>query len=180
MCYKSVSPECHFGILAPSMLPPQAVSTTRHAVALETLIGSQPRRRETVSRELSSSCHFDDWQRSSLFLHAARSISEDFSSGGGDPKSRESEEFCQGRERDRSRERDDRDEGQHFLSSSAPILDSFCSIISTRMNRTHQSLRWQHLIPSPQLQVDLSTSTHQCGTTSRSRHVGIPSNRRSR
>ena len=49
-CYKSVNPECNFGVLAPSMLPPHAVSTPVHAVAMETLIGSQPRRRETVSR----------------------------------------------------------------------------------------------------------------------------------
>ena len=118
MCYKSVSAECHFGILAPSMLPPQAVSTTRHAVALETLIGSQPRRRETVSRKFNFDTRATHAASSLVFLFrrgTARSISEDFSSGGaGDPKSRESEEFCQGRERDRSRERDDRDEGQHF------------------------------------------------------------------
>lgn len=50
MCYKSVNPECNYGILAPILLPPHAVSTTRHTVALETLIGSQPRRRETASR----------------------------------------------------------------------------------------------------------------------------------
>nr|CAG4635922.1 EOG090X00MP [Eubosmina coregoni] len=50
MCYKSVNPECNYGILAPSMLPPHAVSSTRHMVALETLIGSQPRRRETASQ----------------------------------------------------------------------------------------------------------------------------------
>nr|CAG4641443.1 EOG090X00MP [Eurycercus lamellatus] len=96
MCYKSVNPECNYGILAPSLLPPHAVSTTRHTVALETLIGSQPRRRETAS---------------------PRSISEDFSSGGGGAESsskcttREVDDsFCQNRERDRSRERDDRDE----------------------------------------------------------------------
>nr|CAG4646023.1 EOG090X00MP [Macrothrix elegans] len=90
MCYKSVNPECNYGILAPSLLPPHAVSTSCHTVALETLIGSQPRRRETAS---------------------PHSISEDFSSGGGDAtnKSREADDnFCsQSRERDRSRERDD-------------------------------------------------------------------------
>ena len=46
----------------------------------------------------------------------ARSISEDFSSGGGgDPTTKSFRETddnsCQSRERDRSRERDDRDEG---------------------------------------------------------------------
>ena len=50
MCYKSVNPECNYGILAPSLLPPHAVSNNCHSVALETLIGSQPRRRETASR----------------------------------------------------------------------------------------------------------------------------------
>ena len=49
-CYKLVSPDCNFGILAPILLPPHAVSATRHMVAMETLIGSQPRRRETASR----------------------------------------------------------------------------------------------------------------------------------
>nr|CAH0112874.1 unnamed protein product [Daphnia galeata] len=49
MCYKSVNPECNYGILAPSLLPPHAVSNNCHSVALETLIGSQPRRRETAS-----------------------------------------------------------------------------------------------------------------------------------
>nr|CAG4634607.1 EOG090X00MP [Alona affinis] len=94
MCYKSVNPECNYGILAPSLLPPHAVSTSRHTVALETLIGSQPRRRETAS---------------------PRSISEDFSSGGGaesvaKPSRDVDDNFSQSRERDRSRERDDRDE----------------------------------------------------------------------
>jgi len=114
-CYKLVSPDCNFGILAPILLPPHAVSATRHMVAMETLIGSQPRRRETAS---------------------PRSISEDFSisgtaalGGGGSNagagaasagvsapsgdvclKSREADDFYQGRERDRSRERDDRED----------------------------------------------------------------------
>ncbi|XP_057371949.1 diacylglycerol kinase theta-like [Daphnia carinata] len=93
MCYKSVNPECNYGVLAPSLLPPHAVSNNCHTVALETLIGSQPRRRETAS---------------------PRSISEDFSSGGGEAANksfRESDDnYSQSRERDRSRERDDRDE----------------------------------------------------------------------
>nr|CAG4644551.1 EOG090X00MP [Leptodora kindtii] len=55
---------------------------------METLIGSQPRRRETVS---------------------PRSISEDFSSGN-EGRLRDAEDVYQGRERDRSREREDRDE----------------------------------------------------------------------
>lgn len=51
-----------------------------------------------------------------IFSSSARSISEDFSSGGGGDVTKPSrdadESFCQNRERDRSRERDDRDEGK--------------------------------------------------------------------
>ena len=53
---------------------------------------------------------------SSQYFVLARSISEDFSSGGGgegpNKSFRETDDnYCQSRERDRSRERDDRDEG---------------------------------------------------------------------
>ena len=51
MCYKLVNVECNFGVLSAIMLPPQAVNSVRHTVAMETLIGcSPPRRRETASR----------------------------------------------------------------------------------------------------------------------------------
>lgn len=54
-----------------------------------------------------------------MFFALARSISEDFSSGGAGEAAnksfRESDEnHSQSRERDRSRERDDRDEGIQF------------------------------------------------------------------
>ncbi|KAH9381281.1 hypothetical protein HPB48_003262 [Haemaphysalis longicornis] len=49
-CYRSLSQECNFGCLESIMLPPAAVSIPRTDVPLETIIGVEMRRRETLAR----------------------------------------------------------------------------------------------------------------------------------
>ncbi|KAL3189413.1 hypothetical protein MRX96_002725 [Rhipicephalus microplus] len=49
-CYRTLSQECNFGVLESIMLPPAAVSIPRTDVPLETIIGVEMRRRETLAR----------------------------------------------------------------------------------------------------------------------------------
>ncbi|KAK3861741.1 hypothetical protein Pcinc_028776 [Petrolisthes cinctipes] len=86
-CVNRVPTTCTFGLLQPIMLPPTAVSIPRTEVPMEAIIGVQNRRKETLSRE-------------------SRSISEEFPST--DTKLREVVEEPATRER--SRDRDERDE----------------------------------------------------------------------
>ncbi|XP_035208795.1 diacylglycerol kinase theta-like, partial [Stegodyphus dumicola] len=72
-CYKSLPVECTFGCLESIMLPPACVSIPRTDVPLETIIGGQMKRRDTLS---------------------PRSISEEFSSSS-DLKSKDYDESSQ-------------------------------------------------------------------------------------
>ncbi|GIY29855.1 diacylglycerol kinase theta [Caerostris darwini] len=81
-CYRSLPLECTFGCLESIMLPPACVSIPRTDVPLETIIGGQVKKRDTISRE------------SPLSYHHSRSISEEFSSSG-DLKGKEYDESSQ-------------------------------------------------------------------------------------
>ncbi|XP_064473132.1 diacylglycerol kinase theta-like isoform X2 [Ornithodoros turicata] len=88
-CYRNLSQECNFGCLASIMLPPVAVSIPRTDVPLETIIGVEMRRRETMAR--------------STYPSIARSISEEFSSTG-DLKSKEFDDYPSPKEKDKDEE----------------------------------------------------------------------------
>ncbi|XP_022245665.1 diacylglycerol kinase theta-like, partial [Limulus polyphemus] len=82
-CYKNLPVECNFGCLASIMLPPSCVSIPRTYVPLETIMGVQTKRRETMS--------------------PARSISEEISSSG-DMKNKEFDDYPSPKEKDRVEE----------------------------------------------------------------------------
>lgn len=88
-CYRSLSQECNFGCLESIMLPPAAVSIPRTDVPLETIIGVEMRRRETLAR--------------ATYPSIARSISEEFSSTG-DLKSKEFDDYPSPKEKDKDEE----------------------------------------------------------------------------
>ncbi|KAK2703868.1 hypothetical protein QYM36_017796 [Artemia franciscana] len=86
-CQRNVSQDCNFGPLAPIILPPYSVSTPRIALGMEAVMGGLPRRRDAIS---------------------PRQISDEFPSEG---RCRDGwEDGCSSRERDRSREREDKEE----------------------------------------------------------------------
>ncbi|CAN7936885.1 unnamed protein product [Ixodes hexagonus] len=88
-CYRSLIQECNFGCLESIMLPPAAVSIPRTDVPLETIIGVEMRRRETLAR--------------ATYPSIARSISEEFSSTG-DLKSKEFDDYPSPKEKDKDEE----------------------------------------------------------------------------
>ncbi|XP_037281892.1 diacylglycerol kinase theta [Rhipicephalus microplus] len=88
-CYRTLSQECNFGVLESIMLPPAAVSIPRTDVPLETIIGVEMRRRETLAR--------------ATYPSIARSISEEFSSTG-DLKSKEFDDYPSPKEKDKDEE----------------------------------------------------------------------------
>lgn len=50
-CKKSISEECNFGLLEKIYLPPHAVSVPRTEMPIESLIGVQMSRKDTMSRK---------------------------------------------------------------------------------------------------------------------------------
>ncbi|XP_049273173.1 diacylglycerol kinase theta isoform X1 [Rhipicephalus sanguineus] len=88
-CYRTLSQECNFGVLESIMLPPAAVSIPRTDVPLETIIGVEMRRRETLAR--------------ATYPSIGKSISEEFSSTG-DLKSKEFDDYPSPKEKDKDEE----------------------------------------------------------------------------
>ncbi|XP_018899606.2 diacylglycerol kinase theta isoform X1 [Bemisia tabaci] len=97
-CKKSISEECNFGLLEKIYLPPHAVSVPRTEMPIESLIGVQMSRKDTMS---------------------PRSISDEFSSG--DSRHRDVEEHTYVRDRS-GKEKDDRDE------EVLKVYDGDCSL----------------------------------------------------
>ncbi|XP_055935096.1 diacylglycerol kinase theta-like isoform X4 [Argiope bruennichi] len=117
-CYKSLPVECTFGCLESIMLPPACVSIPRTDVPLETIIGGQMKKRDTISRE------------SPLYYHHSRSISEEFSSS----------TDLKGKDYDESSQKDKEEETVKVFDGNGCLKTRMFRTITMQRNATKEQI----------------------------------------
>ncbi|XP_055935078.1 diacylglycerol kinase theta-like isoform X2 [Argiope bruennichi] len=139
-CYKSLPVECTFGCLESIMLPPACVSIPRTDVPLETIIGGQMKKRDTISRLPDNENYLNQGSRrecitcseqiKKIIMLLSRSISEEFSSS----------TDLKGKDYDESSQKDKEEETVKVFDGNGCLKTRMFRTITMQRNATKEQI----------------------------------------